>query len=400
MKEAPDADDLARRFPGDLPLTFRPVGDGRARQLAVFDPSLKQDDRAYRTTDPRFAGPAPTTAWRAARRTAMDAVLSAVAASRWAGNLVLRGSVVLRAWFGAAAREPGDLDFVLTPADWAPDDPRTAELLRDPAAAVPNTGPVRFLPQEAVSGEIRTYERVPGRRLLLPWTADGLPGGGVQLDFVFTEHLPLEPEPLEAAPGAVLRVAGRELSLAWKLLWPATDRYPQPKDLYDAVLLAESTGLRYGVLREVCTAGETWLAEAPPGPDDVPGADPDTGTADRAHFRAEHPEPTASGEELSRRLAAALAPTFAEVPDAERADWWAEGWPAPLRAVHAAGGLDAAETWLLARSASLGTAHRLLRRTLGPDAPDPLATLPARPARAPYARVLARGNVGLEQLLR
>ncbi|MFC8717526.1 nucleotidyl transferase AbiEii/AbiGii toxin family protein [Kitasatospora sp. NPDC057198] len=399
MNEARDADELARRFPEELPLTFRPIGDGRARQIAVFDPSLKQYFSAYRTADPRYADPALAAAWLAARRTAMDAVLSAVAASRWADHLVLRGSVVLRAWFGAAAREPGDLDFVLTPADWTPDDPRTAELLRELTAAVPTAGPVRFLPGEAVDEEIWTYERVPGRRLLLPWTADGLPGGGIQLDFVFTEHLPLPPEPLEAAPGAVLRVAGRELSLAWKLLWLATDSYPQPKDLYDAVLLAESTPLRYGVLREVFTGGEAWLAEAPPGPESVPGAEPDTGGADWAHFREEYPELTTSGEELARRLAAALAPVLAEVPEAERADRWAEGWVAPLRAELAAGGLDAAESWLLARSASLGTARRLLHRALGPDAPDPLDTLLSRPAWAAWARTLARGNIGLEQLL-
>ncbi len=399
MTPARDADDLARRFPGELPLTFRPIGDGRARQSALFDPALKQYSRAYRTSDPGYADPAPAAAWSAARRTAMDAVLSAVAASRWADHLVLRGSVVLRAWFGAAAREPGDLDFVLTPADWTPDDPRTAELLHDLTAAVPTAGPVRFLPGEAVHEEIWTYERVPGRRLLLPWTADGLPGGGIQLDFVFTEPLPLPPEPLEAAPGAVLRVAGRELSLAWKLLWLATDRYPQPKDLYDAVLLAESAPLRYGVLREVFTGGEAWLAEAPPGPDAVPGAAPDTAAADWADFREEYPELTTSGEELSRRLAAALAPALVEVPDAERADWWAEGWAARLRAEHAAGGLDAAENWLRARNASLGTARRLLQRALGPDAPDPLDVLLSRPAWAWCARILARGSISLEQLL-
>ncbi|WP_282202561.1 nucleotidyl transferase AbiEii/AbiGii toxin family protein [Kitasatospora fiedleri] len=395
---APDAAELARSAHAELPLTFRPIADPRARQAAVFDPSLKQHADAYRPTDPRFADPAPATAWRAARRTAMDAVLAAVAASRWADHLVLRGSVVLRAWFGPAAREPGDLDFVVVPADWGLDDPRTAALFADLTAAVPAAGPVRFLPDEAVDEDIWTYDRVPGRRLLLPWAADGLPGGGVQVDFVFTERLPLEPDPLEVAPGAVLRVAGRELSLSWKLLWLAADAYPQGKDLYDAVLLAESTALRYGVLREVFTGGEIHLAEHPPGPDDLPGGAPDTGGADWAHFRTEYPDLPAA-DDLCRRLAAALAPTFAEVPDAERAAWWAEGWAAPLREAHAAGGLDAAEAWLCARGAPLGLARRLLRRALGPDAPDPLDALLARPAWAAYARRLARGNVTLEQLL-
>ncbi|MGW4384328.1 hypothetical protein [Kitasatospora sp. NPDC004531] len=40
----------------------------------------------------QFTDPALATAWYAARRTAMDTGLAAVAASRWADHLVLRGS--------------------------------------------------------------------------------------------------------------------------------------------------------------------------------------------------------------------------------------------------------------------------------------------------------------------
>ncbi|RAJ41450.1 hypothetical protein K353_03211 [Kitasatospora sp. SolWspMP-SS2h] len=46
-----------------------------------------------------------------------------------------------------------------------------------------------------------------------------------------------------------------------------------------------------------------------------------------------------------------------------------------------------------------GPARRPLRRALGPDAADPLETLPTRPARAAHARRLARGDAALEQLL-
>ncbi|PYC74957.1 hypothetical protein C7C45_03455 [Micromonospora arborensis] len=45
--------------------------------------------------------------------------------------------------------------------------------------------------------------------------------------------LPDVDKPVLAAPAP--------LALAWKLLWLATDRYPQGKDLYDAALLAEHT---------------------------------------------------------------------------------------------------------------------------------------------------------------
>jgi hypothetical protein len=42
----------------------------------------------------------------------------------------------------------------------------------------------------------------------------------------------------------VVRTAGRELSLAWKMLWLhadcAAEGWAQAKDLYDAVLLAEA----------------------------------------------------------------------------------------------------------------------------------------------------------------
>ncbi|MEV0393254.1 nucleotidyl transferase AbiEii/AbiGii toxin family protein [Polymorphospora rubra] len=97
-------------------------------------------------------------------------------------------------------------------------------------------------PDRIVEFAIWTYERADGRRLLVPFTAPGTPDGHVQIDVVFGEKLPLAPEvlvppdvdePLPAAPAP--------LALAWKLLWLATDRSRQGKDLYDVVLLAEHT---------------------------------------------------------------------------------------------------------------------------------------------------------------
>ncbi|MEJ8644468.1 nucleotidyl transferase AbiEii/AbiGii toxin family protein [Streptomyces sp. MS1.HAVA.3] len=163
----------------------------------------------------------------------------------------------------------------------------------------------------AVCEDIWTYERVPGRRLVLPWSAPGLPGGHVQLDFVFNEPLPAAPEPADVA-GVRLPAATRELSLAWKLVWLATDSYPQGKDLYDAVLLAESCAAPYELLHTVFRdSGEFF----PPVPwvrkldldafSEVEWADWDT-------FAAEYPGIPGSASSYAERLLTALAPSFAE----------------------------------------------------------------------------------------
>ncbi|MFD8480172.1 nucleotidyl transferase AbiEii/AbiGii toxin family protein [Kitasatospora sp. NPDC059673] len=378
----------------DWPSTHLAIDDPRATQPAVFDPALKQFDNAYRAGEPRFTDPALCAAWYAARRTAMDTVLAAVAASGWAGHLVLRGSVVLKAWFGDAAREPGDLDFVVTPADWMLDDPRTADLFDSLTRAVAATsGPIRFRPEQSATEDIWTYERAPGRRLMLVWEADGLPDGTLQLDFVFNEELPVPAEPLEVAPGAVLNVAGRELSLAWKLLWLATDSYPQGKDVYDAALLAGSTRLRYTVLRDIFAAADIRFATRPIGPDSVPAE------TEWHHFAAEYPHLAGDEADHRRRLAAALAPTFAEVPDADRAAWWCEAWLAPLRRVHTEEGFAAAQTWLTDRRTHFVLAHRLNTEALGPATPDDLtAAMLACPAWSSYADLIASGHLTREAI--
>ena len=120
------------------PSTFRPLADeGRdVRQHRVFDPALKHFGDAYRAGEPVFGDPAEGARWSAARRAAMAHVLAVVAASPWAGNLVLRGSVALRAWLGEVAREPGDLDFVVVPKTFAPDGPEARAMLEGLVAAV------------------------------------------------------------------------------------------------------------------------------------------------------------------------------------------------------------------------------------------------------------------------
>ena len=191
--------DEAARVAGDLPRTLRPVAGDDVRQRAVFDPSLRHHFRAYRAGDPVFDDPARTLAWAPARRAAMDAVLVALSRSRWVDSLVLRGSVLPADRFGEAAREPGDLDFVVVPQTWRMDSDRTGRMLEGIAAAADGRAGIRA--SGALGEDIWTYDRVPGRRMVLPWSVPGLPAGQVQLDFVFDERLAEPPEPVELACG-------------------------------------------------------------------------------------------------------------------------------------------------------------------------------------------------------
>ena len=299
-----------------VPRTLRTIPGTGLVQRPVFDPALKQFPNAYRAGDPQFADERAAALWRQARTGALDYVLEAIADSQWADHLVLRGSVLLRTWYGQAAREPGDLDFVVLPESWRIEEPRTEAMLEaiaQGAEMAGTRGGVSISAAGAVSDEIWTYDRVPGRRLLLPWYAEGVPGGWVQLDFVFNEKLPIAPEPVcvttagSGRDGALVLGATAELSLAWKLLWLTTDMHPQGKDLYDAVLLAENTSLRYEVLREVFRdASDDYFEARTLRPWHI-----STLSTEWRHFRDEHPGQADSDSEYIRRLAAALEPTFA-----------------------------------------------------------------------------------------
>jgi hypothetical protein len=233
-----------------MPATFRPVPGGReVEQLLAFDPALKQLSNAYRPGEPVFADPSVGRRWRAARETVMNDLLTVLGGSRWAAHLVLRGSALMRAWVGDDARRPGDLDFVVTPVNVTSDSRQARALLDGIKAAASEAG---LRPGEAGESAIWTYERADGRRLVIPFSAPDVPDGSVQIDVVFGERLPIDPEPV-ALPGVhtLVLAATAELSLAWKLLWLATDRYPQGKDLYDAVLLAEHTTVDVELVREL-----------------------------------------------------------------------------------------------------------------------------------------------------
>ncbi|MEU4099128.1 nucleotidyl transferase AbiEii/AbiGii toxin family protein [Streptomyces tanashiensis] len=297
----------------ELPHTLTAgVGEAAVRHL-VFDPALKHFDGAFRPGDGVVEDPELRVRWQAARRAALELVLAAVAGSPWAGSLVLRGSMLMGAWFGDAARAPKDIDFVVVPETWRIEEPRTRAMLDGIAEAAERLAQERGADLSvsaagAASEYIWTYERVPGHRLVLPWTAPGLPGGQVQLDFVFHERLPTPPRPAEVA-GVRLPAADRELSLAWKLMWLSCDMYPQAKDLYDAVLLAENCTMPRALLETVLREADEW-----PGRPDEPLSlamfEDAARTVDWAGFDDAHPNTEAARRDLGARLLAALAPVL------------------------------------------------------------------------------------------
>lgn len=171
------------------------------------------------------------------------------------------------AWFGEAARPPKDLDFVVVPNSIGIEDPLASAIFEEVVASVTSRPfpDVALRPDEVVMDDIWTYDRVPGNRLVFKWKADDLPWGSTQLDFVFGEAMPLDPESLavtlDDADPALLRVAPRSLSLAWKISWLYSDMHPRGKDLYDAMLLAEATALPPALLEQVFQLAN---GEAPP----------------------------------------------------------------------------------------------------------------------------------------
>ncbi|MFI7324677.1 nucleotidyl transferase AbiEii/AbiGii toxin family protein [Streptomyces rubiginosohelvolus] len=310
--------DARRRFLDAVPRTMLRVVDDDAVQRTVFDPALKQFPNAFRNADPVFPSAAADRAWQRARAAVLAAVRDGVAGSPWADALVMRGSVLMALWFGEEAREPGDLDFVVAPASWRMEEERTSDLLAGVAAAAEaqtarGAHGVLLHAAGAVCEDIWTYERVPGRRMMLPWEAPGTPGGWVQLDFVFGEQLPEPPERVALPSGAVLYGATPALSLAWKVMWLINDAYAQGKDLYDATLLAERHPLPFDLLQEVFRLSGEWpeTGRTRVGREDLDEA---LGYVEWHHFAGEYPRFEGRGEEFAGRLRAALAPTFAGEP--------------------------------------------------------------------------------------
>lgn len=141
---------------------------------------------------------------------------------------MLRGSVTMTAWVGEAAREPGDLDFVVTPHTITSDSTEARTLFGDIVAALTAIPGAGLRPERLTESAIWTYERADGRRLVIPFSTAEAPDGSVQVDIVFGERLPLPPHVLVLPDVDVpLLAATAELSLAWKLLWLATARSRQ-----------------------------------------------------------------------------------------------------------------------------------------------------------------------------
>lgn len=286
----------------DYPPTYQPLpASPTVRQRAAFDPALKQYPNAYRAGEPEFLVAGTGQQWTAARRAAMNHILAAIAATTWSQHLVLRGSVAMAAWVGDAAREPGDLDFVVTPHTITSDSADARTLLDDIKTAARTASGAGLQPDRITESAIWTYERADGRRLVIPFSTPEAPDGHIQIDVVFGEKLSLPPEalilpdvdqPLLAAPAP--------LALAWKLLWLATDMYPQGKDLYDAVLLAEHTTVDQALVRQLMRPEL--------------GAEADTFTAetvmswqvDWSNFTDEYAGIRGTAEQWTRRLALAL----------------------------------------------------------------------------------------------
>lgn len=204
---ARDRNDVRRRFLDVVPGTMLRVLDDEAVQRTVFDPALKQFPNAFRASDPVFPSPAATRAWQTARASALAAVRDGVAASPWAEALVLRGSVLMALWFGEEAREPGDLDFVVAPASWRMEEERTSGLLTGVAEAAEARAAqggdgVRISAAGAVCEDIWTYERVPGRRMMLPWEAPGPRAAGCSWTSCSASGSPSRPNGSPCRPAA------------------------------------------------------------------------------------------------------------------------------------------------------------------------------------------------------
>lgn len=299
----------------EYPSTYqRSVQDEPAEERRdVFDPALRHFIHGVRRSDPTFEKIADQQAWLSTRAGVVAHLLSLIQSSCWREHLVLRGSLLLKAWIGADAREPGDIDWVFQPKAVGTSDFQAKSLFYGP------DGLIAMVKRNARGGgaemdvanisvdDIWTYERAAGRRIVFPWKRDGLPCGQVQMDVTFQEDLftpPAETEIATAEAGPVnLWAASREVSLAWKLLWLTTDSYPQGKDLYDATLLAERVFLPRALLERVLKSAAypaVWRSPL------------DWECVDWENFKLEYPQVQGTEVEWRTRLDRALAPTFAD----------------------------------------------------------------------------------------
>jgi hypothetical protein len=243
----------------DTPDTFLSTINGQdAIQDKTFDPALLHFSRAFRLGAPSTQlTNAKRQEWFSLQEKFTNIVLQGLVASPLGASLVLRGSWLLRMWFGLEARVPNDLDFVALDGQTPESTVATIEeILRtnDACVAAP------FIVDSIRVSDIWTYERALGRRVVIPWATDDLNGlngvngvnglnGAVQIDVTFNEEVPGVVE--RFSNESDLFVVNQEVSLAWKLKWLLSDMHPQGKDLFDAVLLSRNVHLSADT--------ETWL---------------------------------------------------------------------------------------------------------------------------------------------
>ncbi|MEV0033001.1 nucleotidyl transferase AbiEii/AbiGii toxin family protein [Nocardia sp. NPDC050793] len=215
--------------------------------------------------------------WLAGRRAVIDHILAAVAEYEWSHCLALRGSMLMRTWFGDRAREPGDLDFLVLherlPIGEVLTDELPVDVARRAAARSRAPGSTVRIDSKVDSEETWYWSHgafgrgwapgMSGWRIVLSWRGNGHVGT-VQVNFVTDEVICEAPRrtdvsrlgPPEAS--VPLHAFGREISLAWKVLWLAADAHrdgsPRATDLYDAVLLAEQCTLTRELLERAAAA--------------------------------------------------------------------------------------------------------------------------------------------------
>jgi len=303
-----------------LPPTFGPVpGPSESEEKLIFDPALKHFRRALRRGDPELPEELMKV-WQAGRRQAMMHLLSIVAVGPWGQSVILRGSLALKAVLGEAAREPGDMDWIVRPESLRMDEPQARKMFNSISQTVATnskSGAVHFDVDGIASNEIWTYDRAPGYRIAFPWQTGDLPPGVIQMDFVFEQKLHRPGKELAIKmgehPEVTVICASEEESLAWKLLWLWSDMWPQGKDLYDAVLLAERYPLSSVLLETVFSdAGD---AIKPINFEGFPFSSNYTGEADWENFLKECPWVTGYEADWRARLIEAVKPTMRELKD-------------------------------------------------------------------------------------
>lgn len=239
----------------------------------VFDPALIHYN-AYRAGEPHFGSSEEAVKWHALRGDVIYHVLQTIANSTWADHLILRGSTVLASWYPDRARRPGDLDWVVTPADWRMQQDESKQLIDELISMLQGervNAEVHIPIKGFALDEIWTYEKAPGMRIIVPWQCDDRRfDGTIQMDVVFSEVMPSPPVMTPICVGARepinMQVADKAVSLAWKLLWVVSDIHPVGKDLYDAVILAEDVTLSLEVVQATFVAADeiTFTGENPP----------------------------------------------------------------------------------------------------------------------------------------